>query len=143
LYRPCHLTKEIIPSKEALELLHSILIEMAENTTVIVNNTQQDLAMQVGNHMYFVPFANLAKGAKKKLRVDYNDTYQEFLMGVDKAGNKLIVTSDECCDFKCITITESDGKFDVQREPRWHHPTNSASSADSSPSSKKPSSKSS
>lgn len=93
---------------------------MAENnTTVIVNNTQQDLAMKVGNHHYFVHFANLAKGAKKNLRVGYNDTYQEFLMGVDKAGNKLIVTSDECCDYKRITITEScDGKFDVEREPR-------------------------
>lgn len=91
---------------------------MATNTTVIVNNTQRDLTMQVGNHRYFVHFAKLAKGGKKNLRVDYNDTYQEFLMGEDKAGNKLIVTSDECCDYKVITITEKNGKFDVKREPR-------------------------
>lgn len=108
---------------------------MAENTTVIVNNTQQDLTMQVGNHQYFVHFANLAKGDKKNVRVDYNDTYQEFLMGVDKAGNKLIVTSDECCDYKCITITENDGKFDVQREPRRRFA--GGSSEDAAPASKK------
>jgi len=91
---------------------------MAAKTTVIVNNTQQDLTMQVGNHRYFVHFAKLAKGAKKNLLVDYNDTYQEYLMGEDKAGKKLIVTSDECCDYKSITITESNGEFDVQRVPR-------------------------
>jgi len=117
---------------------------MAENTTVIVNNTQQDFSMQVGNHQYFVDFAKLPKGAKKNLRVDYNDTYQEFFMGVDRAGNKLIVTSDECCDYKCITITESDGKFDVHREPRGRYAANA--SADSSqdaagPASKKQSSR--
>ncbi|KAG0612367.1 hypothetical protein M758_6G022100 [Ceratodon purpureus] len=91
---------------------------MAPAVTEIVNNTQQALNMKVGNHHYFVDFAKIGKGEKHSMQVDYNDTYQEFLMGCDRTGKKLIVTSDDCCDYKCITITEVDGKFDVKRVPR-------------------------
>jgi len=31
----------------------------------------------------------------------------------------LIVSSDECCDYKCIIIKEVDGEFNVEKEPRW------------------------
>lgn len=116
---------------------------MGDSSTVIVNNTQRELDIQVGNHQYFVHFASLPKGEKHKLRVGYSDTYQEFLMGVDKSGKKLIVTSDDCCDYKCITISEVDGKFDVQREPRRHfsHADDSSTADNAQPSaiaSKKP-----
>lgn len=94
---------------------------MAPTVTEIVNNTQQVLNMKVGNHQYFVDFAKIRKGDKHTMQVDYNDTYQEFLMGPDRTGKNLIVTSDDCCDYKCITIKEVDGQFTVDRIPRMHN----------------------
>ena len=67
---------------------------MSDNTTVIVNNMEQELDMKVGNYHYFVDFVSLPKGGMHKLHVDYNDTYQEFVMGKDKSSNKLIVRSE-------------------------------------------------
>lgn len=74
--------------------------------------------MQVGNHHHFVALTTLEKDAKCTMPVDFNATYQEYLMGVDETGKKLIVTSDDCCDYKCITIQEANGKFDMHKEPR-------------------------
>jgi hypothetical protein len=97
--------------------------EMASNcVTVIVNNTQQVLDMKVGNSVYLVDVARLRRGAKHTMQVDYSDTYQEYkirVLGSDGShGADLVVTSDDCCDYKCITITEVDGKLGLQREPR-------------------------
>nr|PNR38283.1 hypothetical protein PHYPA_021394 [Physcomitrium patens] len=94
---------------------------MVDKISVIVNNTQQNLDMLIGNHRSFEFYANLPMGAKHNLRVDFNDTYHEFLLGVDKAGKRLIVTSDDCCDYKCIIITEADGMFNVKQEPRMQY----------------------
>jgi hypothetical protein len=91
---------------------------MAPSVTEIVNNTKHVLNMKVGNHRYFVDFAKIRRGAKHTMQVDYSDTYQEFLMGKDRTGKNIIVTSDDCCDYQCITITEVDGKFTVYRVPR-------------------------
>jgi hypothetical protein len=30
----------------------------------------------------------------------------------------VIVTSDDCCDFQCITIQEVDGEIELLRQPR-------------------------
>ena len=87
-------------------------------TTVIVNHTQEPLHMKVGNQRHFAELTTVAKGAKYTMHVDFNATYQEFLMGVDAQGKNLIVSSDDCCDYKCITIKEANGKFDVHKEPR-------------------------
>ena len=88
-------------------------------TTVIVNDTAHALNMKVGNHRYFVDFATLDKGATHTMNVDSNTTYHEFLMGEDIKGKRLIVSSDECCDYKCIIIKEVDGEYNVEKEPRW------------------------
>ena len=87
-------------------------------TTVFVNLTQEPMHMKVGNQRHFADLATVAKGAKYTMRVDSNATYQEFLMGVDAQGKELIVSSDDCCDYKCITVKEVNGKFDVHKEPR-------------------------
>lgn len=87
-------------------------------TTVIVNLTQEPMHMKVGNQRHFADLTTVAKGAKYTMRVDSNATYQEFLMGVDAQGKKLTVSSDDCCDYKCITVKEVNGKFDVHKEPR-------------------------
>ena len=91
----------------------------AQPTTEIINKTHGTLTVQVGNHHHFVALTTLEKDAKYTMPVDFNATYQEFWVGVDETGKKLIVTSDDCCDYKCITIQEeADGKFDMHKEPR-------------------------
>ena len=53
------------------------------------------------------------------MQVNMNDTYREFLVGVGSDGKNMIVTSDDCCDYKCITIKELEGgQIDLLREPR-------------------------
>jgi hypothetical protein len=99
-------------------------------TTVIVNHTQEPMHMKVGNQRHFADLTTVAKGAKYTMRVDFNTTYQEFLMGVDAQGKKLIVSSDDCCDYKCITVKEVNGKFDVHKEPRLHVVDTTTSSTD-------------
>ncbi|KAG0616246.1 hypothetical protein M758_5G101600 [Ceratodon purpureus] len=96
---------------------------MAPNRiTQIVNNTQQVLDMKVGNSLYSVDLARLGSGAKHTMQVDYTDTYQEYkihVLGSDGSNMAiLVVTSDDCCDYKCIVISEVDGKFDLRKEPR-------------------------
>lgn len=107
--------------------------------TEIVNNTQQVLNVKVGNHKFFVDFAKIRKGSKHRMPVDYNDTYQEFWMGPDRTGKNVIVTSDDCCDYKCITITEVNGQFIVDRVPRMHyHAVEEESATDFAPAAKRP-----
>lgn len=95
-------------------------------TAEIVNQTHQVLDMKVGNSVYFVHMAHLARGATHTVLVDYSDTYQEYKFSPlksstrDDSSSNLVVTSDECCDYKRITITEVDGQLTVQREPRVH-----------------------
>jgi hypothetical protein len=91
---------------------------MAEPTIVIHNATQGDLKMQVGNHHYFVYLTTVQKDRDYTMPVDFNATYQEYLMGEDSNGKKLIVSTDDCCDYKSITIKEKNGQFDVQKVPR-------------------------
>lgn len=91
---------------------------MSEPTIVIHNATQGDLKMQVGNHRYFVYLTTVQKDKDYTMPVDFNATYQEYLMGEDSTGKKLIVSTDDCCDYKSITIKETYGEFDVQKVPR-------------------------
>ena len=102
--------------------------------TVIVNDTKQVLSMKVGNHRHFADLATVQQGATYTMEVDFNATYREFqftgVEGRDRGDqnqnqnrynhNKLIVSSDECCDYSCITVKEVDdsGKLGVQKEPR-------------------------
>lgn len=91
---------------------------MSEPTIVIHNATQGDLKMQVGNHRYFVYLATVQKDKDYTMPVDFNATYQEYLMGDDSTGKKVIVSTDDCCDYKSITIKEKNGQFDVHKVPR-------------------------
>ena len=54
------------------------------------------------------------------MHVNMNDTYREFMigMGSDEGKRVIVVTSDDCCDFQCITIEEDDGRLDVFKEPQ-------------------------
>lgn len=98
------------------------------STAEIVNNTQWVLDVQVGNSVYFVQLAQLRRGATHTVLVDCTDTYQEYKFSpLGSTGSdanhiphiSLVVTSDDCCDYKRITISEVDGKLAViEREPR-------------------------
>jgi hypothetical protein len=87
----------------------------------IVNETEHELEMQVGNNVHFVNFGHLGRGATHTVPVDYTDTYQEYKFTTRQqqgSSRSLVVTSDDCCDYKRITIMEMDGQLTVQREPR-------------------------
>ena len=121
---------------------------MTAGKTVIVNDTKQVLSMRVGNHRHFADLATVQQGAAYTMDVDFNGTYREFqftgVEGRDRGDqnqnqnrrsnhDKLIVSSDECCDYSCITVKEVDdsGKLGVQKEPR-KKPSSSSSSSSSS-----------
>lgn len=97
---------------------------MRFDTTVIANATEQVLSMKLvgtsNQQRYCVDYATVDRGGEHTMMVDYNDTYQEYLLlGVDCKGKNLILNSDECCDYKRITITElANGEFDVETESR-------------------------
>jgi hypothetical protein len=96
-------------------------------TTVIVNNSGTGLIMKVGNHHHFARLASVKQGGEFKMQVDLNWTYQEFLLeDAADAAKKLTVNSDDCCDFKRITVTEVDGKLDVVRVPRHQQSADAA-----------------
>lgn len=90
-------------------------------TTMIVNDTEHDLIMKVGNRNCFVPLAVVKRGCQHAMELCMNWTYQEFLLEQkysDAELKKLFVNSDDCCDYERITVKESDGKFIVDRVPR-------------------------
>ena len=96
---------------------------MAEvaSTTVFVNHTQGPLKLQVGNPHYKADLATVEKDGKYTVEVDFNATYREYFMGAVHAATdkKLVISTDDCCDHKCITIKElGNGTFEVDKEPR-------------------------
>lgn len=103
---------------------------MSEPTIVIRNATQGDLKMQVGNHRCFVYLTTVQKDKDYTMPVDFNATYQEYLMGEESTGKRLIVSTDDCCDYKTITIKEKNGQFDVQKVPRRAAAATTPESAD-------------
>lgn len=97
-------------------------MRMRIETTVIANETAEVLIMKLvetsNQQLYFVDYATLERGGEHTMIVDYNANYQEFLLGVDTEGKNVMLSSDECCDYKRITITKVNGEFDVQKEAR-------------------------
>jgi hypothetical protein len=89
--------------------------------TAIINRTEQALILKVGNQNCFAKLATVGVGGQHKVEIDVNWTYQEFSLEPATAGatlQKIVVNSDDCCDFERITITESGGKFQVDKIPR-------------------------
>lgn len=91
-------------------------------STTIINNTCKDLNLKVGNNRQFAHLATIESHGSYSLDVACNATYQEYSVSEDSAGEgqrQLIISSDDCCDNKCFTITDStDGAFNVDKEPR-------------------------
>lgn len=102
---------------------------MASNTTLFVNKTRDMVKMKVGNSQYSSDLASIeGGGGEYRMHVNMNDTYREFMVGIGSEGKRVIVTSDDCCDFQCITIKEVNGQIDLLREPR-QQATSSANTA--------------
>ena len=74
----------------------------------------------MGNHRSFTNLATVAKNASYTVKVNSNDTYQEYRLEAvhNKSADSVILNSDECVDNKTIIIMEVEGKFHVEREPR-------------------------
>ena len=94
-------------------------------STVFVNHTQGPLELQVGNPHYKTDLATVEKDGEYTMEVDFNATYCEYFMGAVHAATdkKLVVSTDDCCDYKSITIKElSNGTLEVHKEPRSSAP---------------------
>lgn len=73
----------------------------------------------VGSGRHVSELATVEAGDKYVIGVDYNATYREYTVRVDAPElEKFVVSSDDLCDNKCITIKEEDSKLTVQKEPR-------------------------
>lgn len=103
-----------------INILHRSRCKMG--STTIINNTCKDLNLKVGNNRHFVHLTTIESHGSYSLDVACNATYQEYFVGEDstgEGGKQLIISSDDCCDNKCFTITDStDGTFNVVKEPR-------------------------
>lgn len=86
------------------------------------------MKMQVGNNHRYSDLASIKGGGEYKLHVNMNDTYREFsvgIVGTDSADSmkRVIVSSDDCCEFKCITIKEVGGEIELLHQPRAEQQT--------------------
>nr|PNR51135.1 hypothetical protein PHYPA_010321 [Physcomitrium patens] len=97
-----------------------------------VSNTQQVLHVTVGNSRFRVNFSKIELGSKHSMQMDYIDTYQEYWIGPVRTESVLVLTSDDCCDFKSITIIEISGKFTAHKEP-WVHYASEMLEAETAP----------
>ena len=94
-------------------------------STVFVNHTQGPLELQVGNPHYKADLATVEKDRKYTIEVDFNATYHEYFMGAvhGASDKKLVVSTDDCCDYKSITIKDlGNGTLEVLKEPRSSAP---------------------
>ncbi|KAG0607477.1 hypothetical protein M758_8G032000 [Ceratodon purpureus] len=93
------------------------------SSTEIINKTGKALKLKVGNNLVFTDLTVVPKDSSYKVHVDPNATYQEYLMGKDRNGRPLIISSDDCADNKSITIMEDDdGNFNTIKKPRTTAP---------------------
>lgn len=87
--------------------------------TEIINKTGKALKLKVGNNLVFTDLTIVQKDCSYRVYVDPNATYQEYLMGKDRNGRPLIISSDDCADNKSITVQEDDdGSFTTIKKPR-------------------------
>jgi hypothetical protein len=102
--------------------------------TEIINKTGKSLKLKVGNNLVFTDLTVVQKDCSYRVYVDPNATYQEYLMGKDRNGRPLIISSDDCADNKSITVREdNDGNFITEKKSR--NSTNRAAGLSSAPSS--------
>lgn len=91
---------------------------MGAASTELRNGTKHAMKVKVGSSQ----LATVEAGGKYVIAVDFNDTYREYTISIDvPAMEELIVSTDDLCDHKCITVKEDDdseGKLYLQREPR-------------------------
>lgn len=95
-------------------------------TTEIHNQTPFRLKVQVGNAQYKSDLTTVEAGGKYVISVDLNGTYHEYHVATATAGdsaakNLVVLSSDDLCDNKSITIKEEAGKLRVHKESRGGH----------------------
>lgn len=92
--------------------------------TTIVNRTKYPVVLRVGHQNCFAKLATIEVGGKHTIEIDVHWTYQEFALEPVTSGAtalmKIIVNSDDCCDYERLTVTESGGKFQVDKVARAH-----------------------
>jgi hypothetical protein len=96
-------------------------------STKVVNRTEEALVLRVGNQNCFAKLGTIEAGGEHKVEIDVNWTYREFALQPVRAGgskNNLVVSSDDCCDFERLTVTQSGGKFEVDKVARGQYFSN-------------------
>lgn len=88
-------------------------------STQISNATTHVMKVQVGSARHASELATVPAGRKHSIEVNVNATYREYIIETDAPGlAKIVVSSDDLCDYKCITIKEENGSLVAEREPR-------------------------
>jgi len=88
-------------------------------STQLSNKTKHVIKVLVGSGRYVSELATVKAGGNYVLAVDFNATYLEYTVRVDAPGTaNFVVSSDDLCDNKSITIKEEDAQLQVQMEPR-------------------------
>lgn len=88
-------------------------------STQLSNETNHAMKVLVGTTRNASELATVQAGGKYIIGVDVNATYREYTVQVDAPGmEKFIVSTDDLCDHKRITIKEDGSKLNVQKEPR-------------------------
>jgi hypothetical protein len=100
-------------------LFAALQLIMTKVQTVIVNHTQVELVLRVGSQNCSAELARIVVGGEHKIELDVNWTYQEFsLVPKGLAVKKIILDSDDCCDYERITVTISGGTLQLDKVAR-------------------------
>lgn len=76
--------------------------------TKVTNESNNTIILKEGNAGVFSELRTLHKDDSMVLDVTANATYREYWFAVDPetAGHKVILTSDDCLDYKVVKIVE-------------------------------------
>jgi hypothetical protein len=96
---------------------------MPSASTLFVNCTNEVFELKEGNAGVFRNVATLQPKddptkSKFKINLDPNATYREYVVATGMAGEKVLVTSDECYDSKTIKIVKKDDVYKAETSPR-------------------------
>lgn len=96
---------------------------MPSTSTLFVNCTDEVFELKEGNAGVFRNVATLQSKKdltknKYKINLDPNATYREYVVATGMAGEKVLVTSDECYDSSTIKIVKKGDVYVAETSPR-------------------------
>lgn len=79
----------------------------------MINATKNKIILKEGNAGVYSVLGTLKQGESKTLKVSPNATYREYWFAADpeRTEDKIILTSDDCMEYKEVTLVEEKGKI--------------------------------